>query len=923
MAPVNKVSIGPWEGIGPFPIGTREYPLIGSPLAAFTDSLAVDPDVEFALRPVNEGDKWPSELCTGGTASWSHFKEGKDGWVDVKYPGVNWSQLRADHGWSALQYQTILRSSLNVAAYKDQDTTVVEIDAIQVAEYAFVPVPVITGEPTHAGPVTWHQGDSYDFASTSSGGAKPGKMSRYARQILLVPGKYVVLARAVYDIRQFGDPGLDGVPTIKFKVDLQFSQKLPQKTTAFRVRHSQAKFPGVLAGWLLGEWASLGISVAEGTGAVEFVGVEGKVVLGKQSEQSTPADSSLKVELPQSATILPGQTRDVALKIIQSAPLPADAVGVTINIKIKTAGHKVQSLSSTFALKQIKVGKDGRATPGSQVWITFASPSLDPSFRPDVVPDSISEALVVMPCVLEQGGRVPPVLLALHGAGVDLKNSAVGEAFARAMPKIPGAWAVLPTGKNEWGEDWHGSSMEDAWSAREAAGAVFKKAGVVLSNETVLMGHSNGGQGAWHLAARHPDRVSGVIAASGWLTIQHYVPYSDYTSTHYADPSLMGILSSSLTPYNNDLYASNLAGIPILAVHGAEDDNVPPRHSRAHAALISSWAGKPMSSVSVVEVPREKHWWDDVLNNDNVVEFIKNLPTKATWDEQRKQGYTLTSANPQETGGRAGIRIVELDVPGRLARLDVNARQWKLDAPAIPLDIRGMNIRRIEIQSSAAPKTYIKTITGHFAPLPSLTSPLTPPRAYGPMIRLLSSPARFSVIVPSLSGEHPRHLSVAKRLVHDLYVYHRIDCEIVDQQTGLERVAKQEIGPGNVVVIGRPEENRFADWMMAQKSIPLEFPTRGVMLMDKDRVVYDRGAGIIALHPHPTHPKSLSVLIAGNDELGLELAAKLFPLRTGVPIPDWVITGPRSRWQGAGGFVGAGFWDGEWQYSDAMSWMDR
>ncbi|ODO08851.1 hypothetical protein L198_00585 [Cryptococcus wingfieldii CBS 7118] len=920
MAP-EKVTIQSWEGIGPFPIGTREYPLIGSPLAAFTESLAVDPDIEFALRPANAADRWPSELCTGGTTSWSQFKEEADGWVDVKYPEVNWVQLRADHGWSSLQYQTILRSSLEVPVYESQET-VVEIDAIQLAEYAFIPVPD-PGESTHPGPVTWYQGDSYDFASTSSGGAKPGKLSRFARQILLAPGKYIVVARAVYDIRQFGDPGSDGVPTIKFKVNLQLARKLPQKTMAFRVRHSQIKFPGVFAGWLLGEWASLGINVAEGTSHVEVLGVESKVVFSKQSEQPRPPDTTLVLELPQNATILSGQTRDVALKITQRAPLPADANGITIDLKVKTAGSKVQSVSSTVTFSRPEIGEDGQATPGSEIWITFATPSVDPRFGPNMVPASVSEALVVVPSPAKQGDKASPVLLALHGAGVDLKNSAVGDAFAKARPQIPGLWSVLPTGKNEWGEDWHGSSMADAWSAREAAGATLRKAGVALSDETVLIGHSNGGQGAWHLAARYPDRVTGVVAASGWLTIQHYVPYSDYTSTHYADPSLMGILSSSLTPYNNDLYTSNLADIPILAVHGTEDDNVPPRHSRAHAALISSWAGTPTSSVSVAEVPREKHWWDDVLRNAKVVDFINGLPSKATWDEQRKGGYTLTTANPEETGGRAGIRIVELDVPGRLARLDVNARQWKLDGPSMPLDIRGMNIKRIEIRSSATTETYIKTVTGQFALLPSLISPLTPPRANGPMIRLLSSQARFSIIVPSLSGEHPRHLSVAKRIAHDLYVYHRIDCEILGHQRGLERAAKQEIGPGNVVVIGRPEENRYTEWMIAQKSIPLEFPTRGVMLIDKDRVVYDRGAGIIALHPHPTHPKSLSVLLAGNDELGLELAARLFPLRTGVPIPDWVLTGPRSKWQGAGGFIGAGFWDGEWQYSDAMSWMDR
>lgn len=40
--------------------------------------------------------------------------------------------------------------------------------------------------------------------------------------------------------------------------------------------------------------------------------------------------------------------------------------------------------------------------------------------------------------------------------------------------------------------------------------------------------------------------------------------------------------------------------------------------------------------------------------------------------------------------------------------------------------------------------------------------------------------------------------------------------------------------------------------------------------------------GIIAMHPHPLTDTGLAVIIAGNDDDGLELAARLFPIRTGV-----------------------------------------
>jgi hypothetical protein len=83
---------------------------------------------------------------------------------------------------------------------------------------------------------------------------------------------------------------------------------------------------------------------------------------------------------------------------------------------------------------------------------------------------------------------------------------------------------------------------------------------------------------------------------------------------------------------------------------------------------------------------------------------------------------------------------------------------------------------------------------------------------------------------------------------------------------------------------------------------PVSFPTKGVMTVS-GKLVYESGAGtwhfakshrstdswliwrgIITLHPHPTSLYGLAAIIAGNDSEGLELAARLFPLRTGVPV---------------------------------------
>jgi hypothetical protein len=421
------------------------------------------------------------------------------------------------------------------------------------------------------------------------------------------------------------------------------------------------------------------------------------------------------------------------------------------------------------------------------------------------------------------------------------------------------------------------------------------------------------------VAARYPDRFRGMIAVAGYTKIQDYVPYTESTGAHYADPALQGILSAALAPYNNDLYLSNLASVPVLAVHGADDDNVPPRHGRSQTAILSAWLDSASpKDVRFVEVPHVGHVWDGVLRHPAILHFLATLPPKKTTDEVRSAGFTLATANPDETGSKAGIRIAELAVPGRLARLDVNARQWRRRG-APKLDLHGTNVRRIDIVGWG--NEPAQSLVWSKAERAFVDLQPTVPRRYGPMLRLLDSPGPLMLVVGSGPGSD-RARSIATRYAHDLRVYHRLDAMLVDEYDALRAVADGSIGEGSVIAIGGPEQNQFGAWMLAQKHVPVSFPTRGVMTVE-DRVVWEEGTGIITLLPHPTAPHSLACLVAGNDVLGLELAARLLPLRTGVPVPDWAVVSPRTRWQAAGGLVGAGFWGADWGWSEGMSWFDR
>lgn len=48
------------------------------------------------------------------------------------------------------------------------------------------------------------------------------------------------------------------------------------------------------------------------------------------------------------------------------------------------------------------------------------------------------------------------------------------------------------------------------------------------------------------------------------------------------------------------------------------------------------------------------------------------------------------------------------------------------------------------------------------------------------------------------------------------------------------------------------------------------------------------------------------LFILSTDSYGLERAARLFPIRTGITVPDWLVVGESADSIGAAGVIGAG-----------------
>jgi hypothetical protein len=72
-----------------------------------------------------------------------------------------------------------------------------------------------------------------------------------------------------------------------------------------------------------------------------------------------------------------------------------------------------------------------------------------------------------------------------------------------------------------------------------------------------------------------------------------------------------------------------------------------------------------------------------------------------------------------------------------------------------------------------------------------------------------------------------------------------------------------------------------------------------------DIFIDEHWLGIIFLHQHPTYPRANMLFMLG-DQSGIERVSRLFPIRTGVTVPDWLVVGANADKVGAGAITGAG-----------------
>ena len=532
---------------------------------------------------------------------------------------------------------------------------------------------------------------------------------------------------------------------------------------------------------------------------------------------------------------------------------------------------------------------------------------------------------VVSYCMLRPGSpfsSIMPVMLNLHGAGLEADSSEVIHSFDGAGDLLTSAWLLFPSGGTPWsGDDWHQWGWADVEASIRAIRDWMKQMrwpfGDVDGNRWLVVGHSNGGQGVWHALANCPDKIFAAAPVSGYSSIQKYVPYESWRES---DPSRQAVVQRALTKYRHELIAPlHARGIKVAIQHGSADGNVPSFHSRRMNQLLL----EQDASVQYNEIHGADHWFDGIMTTKFLNDFYEQNLDPKNEKPPTVDDFETISADPSTTGSKFGVHIRSLTHPGQTGRVHVRDKDNTLHITSSGVRILTLDERyggyAVRVNSKSKDMAGVVECSmvnevfavymnadGAVARAERTTREALGNFAPGGLDAILKTHGAFSIRGCKSDVVRKASLQVARNLLQ----YFGADAQILEGREDGQ-------GIGNVISIGVGD-----DEMVQQEDFPLQIQGDSILLKKADglarRYVADTdGLASIFLRSHG-HGR-LDMVIWGSDAASLDLAVGLAPTVTGVGQPDFMLLNQRCRWMGIEGTLALGFFNEDWEIVSATS----
>ncbi|KAK5122754.1 hypothetical protein LTR85_003669 [Meristemomyces frigidus] len=844
-----------WKVLGPFQIGTREAVWGADPLELHGGFRALEYDAKATFK---------SSLALNGEVSWSNFtaqlsdpqKRYASAVLTVAFPSIDWPFLQDVYGWAAQQWQGWARGEIYVQSASVKTLT---LNIEQILEFWI-------DDQHHFG------GDFYSYG-------------RAAVTLHLEPGVHRVDVRLVRDVRAMGGVGEPDI-NIKFKLEGSSGLHVPGSPDII----------SDIVGDENGPLASPYVSVAIRNGALTDAHIY-------NVEATRECFAELVGQTP--VKLVPGQTRPIAYKL--SCVSPALKPGpMRILIKYRMEGDETDRQAYVDAIPHIRgIYEPQKITymhPGGMVSYAILRPPSPKAHCHDLSPDASL-----------------PVLLALHGAGLEADSNTV----RHALDPVPDlcAWVLFPTGVTPWsGDDWHNWGFADVEAAIAAIPnwieqVDWKGPGVDI-DRWLVSGHSNGGQGVWYALTHRPDKVIAAAPMSGYSSIQNYVPYTFWRT---ADPGRSAVVQSSLNSYRHELLLENAKGIPIMQQHGSADDNVPAYHSR----LLSQLLEQAGVETTYVEMQDKPHWWDGVMTTQPLKDFYQRHLNAGLQPKipLNLRDFTVVSAGQGDMGAKNGVEILHLETSAQLGKVYVtfdpltlgcvlhtsNVRVFRLlplfrDCSFVAVD--GKNMTACSFSEAEVTLQSVDGQWQHSTDWPAL--PKRRGKQQGAMDAILRTNGAFHIVHHSAAAK-----GLALQVSRNLCQYFAADTGITDDYE------EARISNGSVISIAIGSDLPKTSYGYH----PIRLFSDRIEIVDNHVAArpalrgYGSADGLAAIFLRALPGERLELVVWGVDEESLDIAARLVPLMTGTGQPDFVVADRSMLWKGLEGTLALGWFDGEWDVS--------
>lgn len=349
------------------------------------------------------------------------------------------------------------------------------------------------------------------------------------------------------------------------------------------------------------------------------------------------------------------------------------------------------------------------------------------------------------------------------------------------------------------------------------------------------------------------------------------------------------------------------------------------------------------SVVELNEVPGEGHWFDGVVDDDALQQFLdKNL--NAGKKPMLPQNFTLFTMNPASTGSRGGLHILQLETAFEMSRLrvarDVPATgSWQIitenvrriryhpvngvyprptrlridgSSHAIPVSAEELEARSTHLdfclQAQTRSRALVWGVCHDSGSWPQQTSLERGPDTAGPSFAILGS-RKIVIVYP----EHDVKLRDSS-VIHANNLYVRgISAQVLpDSEATVKRLVLT--ADSNVVVIGGPHINRMAAHARSKGyTADVSFPRNDGAFCISTKCFDEAGTGVAFLAGGPL--RTLLFFVAGTDAAGMLSAMSFLPSSPTNGIPEFIVIAQSRGWgfKGLGGAVVYGYWNRNWK----------